>query len=66
MRWFIELVKDRFILFLAYLLRLSDELVLLFVYASESGFELIKHFLGEALELFILIVTIFVMSEDDK
>ena len=66
MRWFIELVKDRSILFLAYLLRLSDELILLFVYASESGFELIKHFFCKILKLFILIVTIFVMSEDDK
>ena len=62
----IEFIENRFIIFLAYLFRFSDELILFFINISEGAFQLFQHIFCNSLELLVLVVSVFILGQNDQ
>ena len=61
-----KFLEDRFALFHADLIRLSNELVLSIIYLSEVAFESVDQIVSNNLEFLVLVVTILILGQNNN
>ena len=62
----IDTIENRLLLFYAYLFWLPDELVLAIVDGPEVSLDFFDEVGCDGLELFVLVISIFVLAQDDE